>query len=134
MSSLNQKRPRAFIVLSMALLIFFPPLHAEEAVTPAIPLEKFVVSATRTERAMDETLGTVTATDLRDFTGATLGDLVHGETLMHVPFTFSGRGNDYGRSGANSINIHGIEGNCVLPKAASPTKAAHARRTRRSNR
>lgn len=114
MSSLNPNRPRAFTLLSVALLASFAPLHGEEAATPAIPLEKLVVSATRTERAIDETPGTVTATDLRDFTGATLGDMVRGETLVTVPFTFSGAGNAYGRGGANSINIRGVEGNRVL--------------------
>lgn len=114
MPFLRHHRPVALAVASAALFASPPPLLADDAETTAIPIEKLVVTATRTERAIDETPGTITATDLRDFTAASLRDVVRGETLVSVPFTFSGAGNAYGRGGSNSVNIRGVEGNRVL--------------------
>jgi hemoglobin/transferrin/lactoferrin receptor protein len=109
--------------LAAALGLLAPSLHAQAPVSasPAasataapIPLDALVVSATRTERRADETPGSISALDLREFAAATLGDLLRTESLVSVPFTFSGAGNAYGRGGANSINLRGVEGNRVL--------------------
>lgn len=82
--------------------------------TETLLLDEIVVSATRTERRADDTPGSITAVDLRGLAGATLADLVRSETLLSVPFTFSGAGVAYGRGGTNSVNLRGIEGNRVL--------------------
>lgn len=88
---------------------------AGEESAPAVELHEIIVTATRTERKADETPGTVTAVDLREFAGgAGLGDLVKSETLVSVPFAFSGSSTAYGRSGSTGFNIRGIEGNRVL--------------------
>ena len=108
--------------LALALIVASATAQAATANTPAaaatpaapIALDELVVSATRTERRVDDTPGTISAVDLREFAAATLGELVQAETLVSVPFTFSGAGGAYGRPGANSINIRGVEGNRVL--------------------
>ncbi len=91
-------------------------LRAQSASTAAEPikLEDVVVTATRTERAINATPGTVSVTDLRDLTAVTLNEAIRGESLVSVPFSFSGSGVAYQRSGANSVNIRGVEGNRVL--------------------
>jgi hemoglobin/transferrin/lactoferrin receptor protein len=89
------------------------PLQAGDAAL-VVPLDEVVVTATRTERRVDDTPGTVTAFDLVGLDGASLSELARGETLISVPFAFSGAGTAYGRGGATSINIRGVEGNRVL--------------------
>jgi len=99
-------------VLSLAGHSLSATAAGEES--PAVELHEIIVTATRTERKADETPGTVTAVDLREFNGGGLGDLVKGETLVSVPFSFSGSSTAYGRSGSAGFNIRGIEGNRVL--------------------
>ena len=81
----------------------------------AIELEDYVVTATRTERPIDETPGTVTATNLLDdATAANLRDMTRNEPLVSVLFVAYGSGIAYARGGFRSINIRGVEGNRVL--------------------
>jgi hemoglobin/transferrin/lactoferrin receptor protein len=79
-----------------------------------VQVEQIVVTATRTERPINETPGTITAIDFDDFAAADFGAIVRNEPLVSAPFTASGTGVAYQRSGYNSYNIRGIEGNRVL--------------------
>ncbi|HYD85164.1 MAG TPA: TonB-dependent receptor plug domain-containing protein, partial [Opitutus sp.] len=67
-----------------------------------------------TERPVNATPGTINVIDLTEPDGVTLDQFVRGETLVSVPFAFSGAGVAYQRGGAQSINIRGVEGNRVL--------------------
>ncbi|MDO8540704.1 MAG: TonB-dependent receptor [Opitutaceae bacterium] len=98
------------IALADAVFAATPPVQ-----TAPIQLDEIVVTATRTERKLDETPGTITAIDLEPLTPAHFGEVVKGEPLVSAPFTTSGTGvTAYQRSGYNSYNIRGIEGNRVL--------------------
>lgn len=109
---MNRSHPSARGLVALALL---PAAAAVGAAPPApLQLDQLVVSATRTERAIDETPGTITTVDLAEFTPADFGALVRQEPLVSAPFTASGTGVAYQRSGFNSYNIRGIEGNRVL--------------------
>ncbi|MEJ1972890.1 MAG: TonB-dependent receptor [Lacunisphaera sp.] len=79
-----------------------------------IKLDDIVVTATRTERPINATPGTVNVVDLRDLVAVSLNETIRGEPLVSVPFSFSGSGVAYQRSGADSVNIRGVEGNRVL--------------------
>lgn len=103
---------RGFALL--AILFVLANASANTVADGAVELDDVVVTATRTERAADLTPGTVTAVDLGNQSNATLGELVKSETLVSLPFAFSGSGTAYGRGGINSVNIRGIEGNRVL--------------------
>ncbi|MGH7946950.1 MAG: TonB-dependent receptor plug domain-containing protein, partial [Opitutaceae bacterium] len=81
---------------------------------PFVELDDYVVTATRTERPLNATPGTVNVVDLSDSIAVTLNEAIRGEPLVSVPFAFSGSGVAYRRSGAQSINIRGVEGNRVL--------------------
>ncbi len=112
------KAARRFHPLPASALLAFcallPPLPAQTQVA-ALRLDEVTVTATRTERPIDATPGTVTAFDLDHTTnGITLDQFVRGETLVSVPFAFSGSGVAYQRGGAQGINIRGVEGNRVL--------------------
>ncbi len=91
------------------------PVAATPASEPAIQLVDYVITATRTERPIDETPGTVTAANLLDdATIATLRDMTRNEPLVSVPFVAYGSGVAYQRGGFRSVNIRGVEGNRVL--------------------
>lgn len=79
-----------------------------------VDLQEMVVTATRTERPLDATPGTVTAINLSDAGAITLNEMIRDQALVSVPFAFSGAGVAYQRGGANSVNIRGVEGNRVL--------------------
>jgi hemoglobin/transferrin/lactoferrin receptor protein len=93
-------------------------LHAQTASSTrevaALKLDDYVVTATRTERPVNATPGTVSVVTLDDSPGVTLNEILRGEPLVSVPFAFSGAGVAYARGGANSINLRGVEGNRVL--------------------
>lgn len=103
-------------LLALAVLNFALRANAAAPASQTAPvkLDEIVVTATRTERAIDETPGTITALDLGDFAPADFGAIVRNEPLVSAPFTASGTGVAYQRSGYNSYNIRGIEGNRVL--------------------
>jgi hemoglobin/transferrin/lactoferrin receptor protein len=107
-------KPTTFILLAASAATLASAQSPAPTKVAFVKLDEVVVSATRTERSADETPGTVSAVDLRDFAEASLGALVKPEPLVSVPFAFSGSGNAYGRSGATSINLRGVEGNRVL--------------------
>lgn len=88
--------------------------RAAPASEPAIKLEDYVVTATRTERPIDESPGTVTAANFSDEILSTLRDLTKNEPLISTPFVAYGSGTAYARGGFRSINIRGVEGNRVL--------------------
>ena len=81
--------------------------HAQTQIA-ALKLDELTITATRTERPVNATPGTINVVDLRDSKGVTLDQWVRGESLVSVPFAFSGAGVAYQRSGAQSINIRGV--------------------------
>ena len=88
---------------------------ASTASSQTVVLDQIVVTATRTERKLDETPGTITAIDLEELAPVNFGDVIKDQPLLSAPFTTSGTGNTaYQRSGYSSYNIRGIEGNRVL--------------------
>lgn len=116
MKSVPTSRPR-FLALAACFPALTAAAFAAATADDAAPayLDDFVVVATRTERKLDETPGTITAIDLEQLTPANFGEIVRNEPLVSAPFTTSGTGvTAYQRSGYNSYNIRGIEGNRVL--------------------
>ena len=102
------------VSLLLSLSALAPSLTGQTQVA-ALQLDEFTVSATRTERPVNATPGTVNVINLSDAAdGVTLDRFLRGEPLVSVPFAFSGAGVAYQRGGASSINIRGVEGNRVL--------------------
>jgi hemoglobin/transferrin/lactoferrin receptor protein len=110
MSSLN----RILSLAVLAVLAVSTNAQSAPAATEPLKLDDVVVTATRTERPINATPGTVNFIDLSDVVAVTLNETVRGEALVSVPFAFSGAGVAYQRGGASSINIRGVEGNRVL--------------------
>ncbi|WP_438480016.1 TonB-dependent hemoglobin/transferrin/lactoferrin family receptor [Oleiharenicola lentus] len=99
------------LALAVSLNAQTVPASGEKSV---LKLDDYVVTATRTARPINSTPGTVNVVNLDDTSAVTLNEVIKGEPLVSVPFSFSGAGVAYQRGGANSINIRGIEGNRVL--------------------
>ena len=113
--------------ISPARLIFFstlvftlPPISLTRAQGPVDQPEEIevVVSATRTERKAQDTAGSVSVlnrTELDRQVVEQLQDIVRYEPDVSVPFSQGGTGQvSRTRSGAQSFNIRGIDGNRVL--------------------
>ncbi len=105
---------------ALAAIACLPALFAQTAASssPARPIQlgEFVVTATRTERLIDETPGTVVAVPLSLDPVADFGSLVRRETLVNAPFRAHGSDTfvPYQRGGYLGYNLRGIEGNRVL--------------------
>ncbi|QTD44349.1 TonB-dependent hemoglobin/transferrin/lactoferrin family receptor [Ottowia testudinis] len=86
----------------------------------ATPLKEVTVTATRTERAVDDVPATVTVTPRRaieERDPRNLKDLLDDEVDLSVraaPARFTAAGSATGRAGVEGINIRGLEGNQVL--------------------
>lgn len=77
-------------------------------------LSPMTVTATRTERLEFETPGSVATLELDQLNVSSLQHAFKDQPLITVPFAFSGSGVAYQRSGSQSVNIRGIEGNRIL--------------------
>ena len=103
----------AAAVVALSILASGGPSFGAQPNT--VVLDEVVVTATRTERKLDETPGTVTAIDFESFGPVNFAEVIKDQPLVSAPFTASGTGvTAYQRSGYNSYNIRGIEGNRVL--------------------
>src|SRR5207237_931949 len=103
------------IVLGLFLLDFLAAARAQETEPADIEV---IVSATRTERKAAEAPGSVsviTRSEMDRQNVQQLTDIVRYEPDVSVPFAAGGTGPvSRSRSGAQSFNIRGIEGNRVL--------------------
>jgi len=111
--------PRSASALALAVLPLLSPAQTGQANTnpPAekpLELDQIVITATRTERPVDLTPGTITSVNLLDESAADLRAALRDDPMVSVPFTSYGTGVAYGRGGYRSINIRGVEGNRVL--------------------
>ena len=81
-----------------------------------LQLDEIVVSATRTERKIDETPGSIVVLPLAGDPIADFGSLVRRETLVAAPFRSYGADTfvPYQRGGYLGYNLRGIDGNRVL--------------------
>lgn len=99
---------------ALALLAALPAGAATPPAAAPVRLDEIVVTATRTERKIDETPGTISVVELGEFGPADFAAVMRAEPLVSAPFTASGTGVAYQRGGYNSYNIRGIEGNRIL--------------------
>jgi hemoglobin/transferrin/lactoferrin receptor protein len=101
-----------------------PPLAAQTTLSPrlssneadVLQLPAVVVSATRTERLINETPGTVVSVNLAGDPITDFSSLVRNKPLVDVPFQAFGTDSfvPYQRGGNLGYNLRGIEGNRVL--------------------
>jgi hemoglobin/transferrin/lactoferrin receptor protein len=112
---LSLRRPAFFTVLGL-MALGATPVKAQDP-APA-EIEGIVVSATRTEREADETPGSVSVIERSEMDRQNmehLTDIVRYEPDVSLPFAAGGTGPvGRSRSGAQSFNIRGIDGNRVL--------------------
>jgi hemoglobin/transferrin/lactoferrin receptor protein len=99
------------------------PSQAEVKPEPpgeATRLREITISATRTERRVDDVPNTVTvkpATEIEASGARDLKDLLRNEldvTVRAAPARFTAAGASTGRAGNEGINVRGLEGNQVL--------------------
>jgi hemoglobin/transferrin/lactoferrin receptor protein len=118
-SQLQMKNHMPFRLFLLSLNLFFlaGPLriHAQNEEPAVIEV---VVSATRTERSAEDTPGSVSVINRSEMDRQVteqLTDIVRYEPDVSVPFASGGTGPvSRSRSGAQSFNIRGIDGNRVL--------------------
>lgn len=114
-----RKKPTA-LALALAWGIVPAIAHGQQQATPVVVLKETTVSATRTERNVDDVPATVTVIDAAQIEreGARdLKDLFRNELDVDVhsqPTRFTAAGAATGRGGNEGINIRGLEGNQVL--------------------
>jgi hemoglobin/transferrin/lactoferrin receptor protein len=105
-----------FTVLGLNVLDFPQLVNGQE--TEPAEIEGIVVSATRTERDAADTPGSVSVIERSEMDRQNvehLTDLVRYEPDVSLPFAAGGTGPvSRSRSGAQSFNIRGIDGNRVL--------------------
>jgi len=123
--ALSQTLPSSRIspLLCGAMVLGMLPVAAAAEVESAQQIEvlpKIVVSATLSERAVDDVPTTVTqltAEDMQRYAMRDLKQLFQYEpdvSIRRAPSRFTAAGASTGRAGAESINIRGLEGNQVL--------------------
>ena len=92
---------------------------AEEAAAATAILEEYTAIATKSERDLMRTPGSIIATDFDDLNrigASNAGDVVRYQSGVSIPFEFSGADRlvPYRGSGFTNYRIRGVEGNRVL--------------------
>lgn len=106
----------------LALAAADPTLAAEsaEAADAAVAVEPVIVTATRTEKPVDEapvTASVIGSAEIEDRLNTDIKDLIKyepGVSVRSSPARFNAAGSGTGRDGNSGFNIRGLEGNRVL--------------------
>lgn len=103
-----------------ALLAACPAFAADAAPIVENEVDKVTVTATRSEKALDDapvTVSVISSTEIEDGLVKDIKDLVRfepGVSVRNAPARFSAAGSSTGRDGNAGFNIRGLEGNRVL--------------------
>jgi len=115
-----QRSRRLTLMGATALLaLTAAPAFADDALTAAL-VEPVVVTATRTEKPLDEipvTASVITGEQIDDRLVTDIKDLIKyepGVSVRTAPARFNAAGSGTGRDGNSGFNIRGLEGNRVL--------------------
>jgi hemoglobin/transferrin/lactoferrin receptor protein len=103
-----------------ALLAAFPALAADTAPSVENEVDKVTVTATRSEKAVEDTpvtVSVISSTEIEDRLVKDIRDLIRfepGVSVRSAPARFTAAGASTGRDGNAGFNIRGLEGNRVL--------------------
>jgi hemoglobin/transferrin/lactoferrin receptor protein len=103
-----------------ALLAAFPVLAADSAPGVENEVDKVTVTATRSEKAVEDapvTVSVISSTEIEDRLVKDIKDLIRfepGVSVHSAPARFTAAGASTGRDGNAGFNIRGLEGNRVL--------------------
>jgi hemoglobin/transferrin/lactoferrin receptor protein len=103
-----------------ALLAAFPVLAADSAPGVENEVDKVTVTATRSEKAVEDapvTVSVISSTEIEDRLVKDIKDLIRfepGVSVRSAPARFTAAGASTGRDGNAGFNIRGLEGNRVL--------------------
>ena len=91
---------KLIFVLILSLYGVVSSLRSQNELSEAYELSPITITATRTERLEVETSGTINTVSLRQSFIDSLQNAFQDQPLISVPFSFSGTGFAYQRSGA----------------------------------
>ena len=103
-----------------ALLAACPAFAADRAPTVENEVDKVTVTATRSEKAVEDapvTVSVISSAEIEDGLIKDIKDLIRfepGVSVQSAPARFSAAGSSIGRDGNAGFNIRGLEGNRVL--------------------
>jgi hemoglobin/transferrin/lactoferrin receptor protein len=109
-----------FSASAIAAFAVVVPAFADEAAVADATVEQVVVTATRSEKPVDElpvTASVITSEQIDDRLATDIKDLVKyepGVSVRTAPGRFNAAGSGTGRDGNAGFNIRGLEGNRVL--------------------